>query len=174
MDQLTDVAEGLNPLLPCQSLLSLSRVHYKKNMSGDASPAQDEKTLPCFISSNRLRHCGSFPSENTPGHAEQEASRSRHLSRQKSPMLRMLRGALGISLKSPSSELQCGSTPRINQFAREPHSVKGWKTKILPEEITMFRASGLCLHGNAVLTIKRPSRALKSPDNRPCRCLPPR
>ena len=92
MDQLTDVAEGLNPLLPCQSLLSLSRVHYKKNMSGDASPAQDEKTLPCFISSNRLRHCGSFPSENTPGHAEQEASRSRHLSRQKSPMLRMLRG----------------------------------------------------------------------------------
>ena len=38
----------------------------------------------------------------------------------------------------------------------------------------MFRASELHLHGNAVLTIKRPSRALKSPANRPCRCLPPR
>ena len=34
----------------------------------------------------------------------------------------------------------------------------------------MFRASELRLHGNAVLTIKRPSRALKSPANRPCRC----
>ena len=65
MDQLTDVAEGLNPLLPYRRLLSLSRVHYKKNMSGDASPAQDEKTLPCFISSSQLRSCGRFPCTGT-------------------------------------------------------------------------------------------------------------
>ena len=38
----------------------------------------------------------------------------------------------------------------------------------------MFRASELSLHGNAVLTIKHPSWALKSLANRPCRCLPPR
>ena len=43
---------------------------------------------------------------------------SHHFSRQESPMLGMLRRALGISLKFPASELQCGC-PAANKSVRE-------------------------------------------------------
>ena len=59
-------------------------------------------------------------SENTPGHAEQEASRSGHLSRQKSPMLRMLREALGISLKSSANRPCRCLPPRYFPFQSLP------------------------------------------------------
>ena len=108
------------------------------------------------------------------GHAEQEASRSRHLSRQESPMLRMLRGALGISLKSPSSELQCGSTA-ANKSVRERtpfrEGMENKNTARRNSHVQSVRTVPAWQCCSDYQTSRPDSEISRQPA---CRCLPPR